>query len=192
MQNKTIINLSNKNISPHTVTALSKGLNYIPTPKPTPYSSIYTSFLKYRRNMYNRYLSGNTVRNTKHPFKLPTNFTAPIPDNSNLQEYISNVYYDIKTDYHITMSSVRRSVYDYFHAASTRRAISTRLAWILSYKSREGRFTTQCVEPPSLCVEMTSFPWESLARFKNVLLSPRAAHTNKTRIDVIIFILKMT
>ena len=27
---------------------------------------------------------------------------------------------------------------------------------------------------------------------KNVLLSPRAAHTNKTRIDVIIFILKMT
>ena len=103
MQNKTIINLSNKNISPHTVTALSKGLNYIPTPKPTPYSSIYTSFLKYRRNMYNRYLSGNTVRNTKHPFKLPTNFTAPIPDNSNLQEYISNVYYDIKTDYHITM-----------------------------------------------------------------------------------------
>ena len=54
--------------------------------------------------MYNRYLFGNTVRNTKHPFKLPTNFTAPIPDNSNLQEYISNVYYDIKTaDYHMTM-----------------------------------------------------------------------------------------
>ena len=40
MQNNTIINLSNKNISPHTVSTLSKGLNYIPTPKPTPYSSI--------------------------------------------------------------------------------------------------------------------------------------------------------
>ena len=103
MQNSTIINLSNKNIPPHTVTTLSKGLNYIPTPKPTPYSSIYTSFQKYRRNMYNRYLFGNTVRNTKHPFKPPTNFTTPIPDNSNLQEYISNVYYDIKTDYHMTM-----------------------------------------------------------------------------------------
>ena len=103
MQNNTIMNLSNKNISPHTITILSKGLNYIPTPKPTPYSSIYTSFLNYRRNMYNRYLFGNTVGNTKHPFKLPTNFTAPIPDNSNLQEYISNVYYDIKADYHTTM-----------------------------------------------------------------------------------------
>ena len=102
MQNKTIINLSNKRLSPHTVTALSKGLNYIPTPKPAPYNNIYESFLKYRRNMYNKYLFGHTTRNTKHPFKLPTNFTAPIPDNSNLQEYISNVYYDIKTNYQIT------------------------------------------------------------------------------------------
>ena len=52
--------------------------------------------------MYNKYLFGHTTINTKHPFKLPTNSTAPIPDNSNLQEYISNVYYDFKTNYQIT------------------------------------------------------------------------------------------
>ena len=52
--------------------------------------------------MYNKYLFGHTTRNTKHPFKLPSNFTAPIPDNNNLQEYISNVYHDIKTNYQIT------------------------------------------------------------------------------------------
>ena len=38
------------------------------------------------------------------------NFTAPIPDNSNLQEYISNVYYDIKTDYQITTEPPRTNM----------------------------------------------------------------------------------
>ena len=60
--------------------------------------------------MYNKYLFGHTTRNTKHPFKHPTNFTAPIPDNSNLQEYISNVYYDIKTNYQITTNPPRSNI----------------------------------------------------------------------------------
>ena len=70
----------------------------------------YESFLKYGRNTYNKYLFGHTTRNTKHPFKLPTNFTAPIPDNSNLQEYISNAYYDIKTNYQITTNPPRSNI----------------------------------------------------------------------------------
>ncbi len=49
--------------------------------------------------MYNRYYFRHTGNTTKHPFKLPTKFTAPLPDNSNLQEYISNVYHDLKTEY---------------------------------------------------------------------------------------------
>jgi hypothetical protein len=96
LQYKAVINLSDKNISNSTLTALSKGLSYIPSPKPAPYKQIYNSFLKYRRNMYNRYFFRHKH---KHPFKLPTNFTAPIPDNSNLQEYISNIYHDLKTEY---------------------------------------------------------------------------------------------
>ena len=99
LQHKAVINLSDKNISNSTLMALSKGLSYIPSPKPTPYKQIYNSFLKYRKNMYNRYFSRHNTNNNRHPFKLPTNFTAPIPDNSNLQEYISNIYQYLKTEY---------------------------------------------------------------------------------------------
>ena len=99
LQHKAVINLSDKNISNSTLMALSKGLSYIPSPKPTPYKQIYNSFLKYRKNMYNRYFFRHNTNNNRHPFKLPTNFTAPIPDNSNLQEYISNIYQDLKTEY---------------------------------------------------------------------------------------------
>ena len=52
--------------------------------------------------MYNRYFLRHTKSTFKHPFKIPTNFTAPIPDNSNLQEYISQVYHDLKTEYNKT------------------------------------------------------------------------------------------
>ena len=65
LQYKAVINLSDKNISNSTLTALSKGLSYIPSPKPAPYKQIYNSFLKYRRNMYNRYFfRHNTNTNT--------------------------------------------------------------------------------------------------------------------------------
>ncbi len=99
LHTKTIINLSNKNLSTSRISTLAKGLNYIPSPKTTPYNQIYKSFLTYRKNMYNRYYFRHTGNTTKHPFKLPTKFTAPLPDNSNLQEYISNVYHDLKTEY---------------------------------------------------------------------------------------------
>ena len=33
---------------------------------------------------------------------MPTNFTAPIPDNRNPKEYISQVYHDLKTEYNKT------------------------------------------------------------------------------------------
>ena len=60
---------------------------------------IYNSFLKYRRSMYNKYFFRHLKTTTKHPFKLPSNFTAPQPDNINLLQYISNVFYDLKTEY---------------------------------------------------------------------------------------------
>ena len=99
LHTKTIINLSNKNLSTSTISTLAKGLNFIPSPKPTPYNQIYKSFLTYRKNMYNRYYFRHTGNTTKHPLKLPTKFTAPLPDNSKLKEYISNVYHDLKTEY---------------------------------------------------------------------------------------------
>ena len=50
--------------------------------------------------MYNRYHFRYTQPRQKHSFKLPTKFTAPLPDNSNLQEYMSNILYDLKTGLH--------------------------------------------------------------------------------------------
>jgi hypothetical protein len=82
LQYRAVTNLSDKNISNSTLIALSKGLSYIPSPKPAPYKQIYNSFLKYRKNMYNRYFFRHNTNTNRHPFKLPTNFTAPIPDNS--------------------------------------------------------------------------------------------------------------
>ena len=99
LQEKSIINLSNKSLSKTTLTTLAKGLTFSPTPKPTKYQQIYTSLLKYRKSMCNRYHFRHTQPRRKHPFKLPTKFTAPPPDNSNLQEYISNILYDLKTGY---------------------------------------------------------------------------------------------
>jgi hypothetical protein len=102
----TVINLSNKNLPTSTISTLTKGLNYIPSPKPTPYEQVYTSFLTYRKNMYNKYYFRHSEKTTKHPFQLPTIFTStPTPDNSNLQEYISNVYHDIKTSHNIQHKS---------------------------------------------------------------------------------------
>ena len=48
--------------------------------------------------MYNNYFFRNSSNTNKHPFKLPTNFTAPTPNNSHLLECISNVLYDLKTE----------------------------------------------------------------------------------------------
>ena len=110
MQNKTVINLSNKRLSATTITTLSKGLTYIPSPTPTPYNRIYNFFLTYRRNMYNRYFFRNKRNTTKHPFKLPTKFTEPLPDNNNLLEYISNVYHDLKTEYNMHQQSSKPNI----------------------------------------------------------------------------------
>ncbi len=60
LHTKTIINLSNKNLSTSTISTLAKGLHYIPSPKTTPYNQIYKSFLTYRKNMYNRYYFRHT------------------------------------------------------------------------------------------------------------------------------------
>ena len=84
----------------------------------------------------------------------------------------------------LSASSIRSLEWYHFHAASTRRAISTRLAWILSYKSTHTLYDVISIHPRV-----------ASTRLKNVILSPRdhvgqfrSAHTNKTRSDVIIFI----
>ena len=110
LQEKSVINLSNKSLSKTTLTTLSKGLTFSPTPKPTKYQQIYTSFLKYRKNMYNRYHFRHTQPKEKHPFKLPTKFTASFSDNSNLQEYISNVLHDLKTVYTDSRQSTSKNL----------------------------------------------------------------------------------
>ena len=92
----SVVNLSNQQLTESSISALSKGLRFIPTPKPTPYVTVYNSFLSYRRQMYLKH-HFRQKPHTKHPFKLASQFSPPQPDNSNLTEYISRVLYDIKT-----------------------------------------------------------------------------------------------
>ena len=60
--------------------------------------------------MYNRYHFRHTQPRRKHPFKLPTKFTAPPPDKSNLQEYISDILYDLKTGYTDSTKSTSKNL----------------------------------------------------------------------------------
>ena len=70
--------------------------------------------------MYNRYHFRHTQPRQKHPFKLPTKFTAPPPDNSNLQEYISNILYDLKTGYtDSTQSTSKNLTQEELHSIQT-------------------------------------------------------------------------
>ena len=64
LQYKAVTNLSDKNICNSTLIALSKGLSYIPSPKPAPYKQIYNSFLKYRKTCTTGISSGTTQTQT--------------------------------------------------------------------------------------------------------------------------------
>ena len=46
--------------------------------------------------MYSKYFFRHKTPSKKHPFKLPSKFTPPLPDNDNLIEYISLIYNDLK------------------------------------------------------------------------------------------------
>ena len=99
IQEQTVINLSNKPLTNTTLRTLSEGLTFSPTPRPTTYNHIHSAFVKFRKNLYDRYHFRNNTSHIKHPFKLQTRFTYSLPDNSNLQEYISNVLSDLKDGY---------------------------------------------------------------------------------------------
>ena len=94
----SIINLSDTPLTKSATNLLSKGLKFIPSPKPTHFNTIYNSFLKYRRNMYNKYFFRDN-QSIIHPFRTRSKFTPPPPDNSNLTEYISQIYHDLKTQH---------------------------------------------------------------------------------------------
>lgn len=106
--NNSVVNLSNTPLTKPTINLLSKGLKFIPTPKPTHYNKIYKSFLTYRRNMYNKY-HFRDINSTTHPFKTRSKFTPPPPDNSNLIEYISHIYHDLKTQ-HTTQTHNKHNI----------------------------------------------------------------------------------
>ena len=94
----SVVNLSYTPLPKPTTNLLSKGLKFIPSPNPTHYNTVYQSFLNYRRNMHMKYFFRKNTP-TKHPFKTTSRFTPPQPDNSNLMEYISLVYHDLKTQH---------------------------------------------------------------------------------------------
>ena len=60
--------------------------------------------------MYLKYFFKDTQNEHRHPFKLKTNFTPPIPDNTNLLEYISLVLNDLKTNNNENDNRSRRNI----------------------------------------------------------------------------------
>ena len=60
--------------------------------------------------MYLKYFFKDTQNEHRHPFKLKTNFTPPIPDNTNLLEYISLVLNYLKTNNNDNDNRSRRNI----------------------------------------------------------------------------------
>ena len=98
---KHVINLSNRKISDNEYMLLSRGLKFIPTPSVKfAKQSLLKDFNEFVRKMRCRFLYHNNTEKI-HPFKLKTNHTPPIADNT-LENYI------FLTKHELTSMQVRK------------------------------------------------------------------------------------
>ena len=74
---------------------LSKGLSFVPTPKPTPMNEIYSAFYKFCRRLYLKFHFLNKPTEELPPFHLPSVWEPPVPDNNNIQQHTSHIYREI-------------------------------------------------------------------------------------------------
>ena len=89
-------NLSGITLSDSQARVLSKGLSFIPSPKPTPKLTIEKSFSNFQRRIYlKRFFLNKGDLKPSHPFRISSGWQPPIPDNNGIQNYISNIYRDI-------------------------------------------------------------------------------------------------
>ena len=90
-----IHNLSNFDLTKLHMDVLSKGLSFVPTPKPTPMNEIYSAFYKFCRRLYLKFHFLNKPTEELPPFHLPSVWEPPVPDNNNIQQYTSHIYREI-------------------------------------------------------------------------------------------------
>ena len=90
-----IHNLSKFDLKQPHINVLSKGLSFVPTPKPTLLDDIYSAFYKFRRRLYLRFLFLNKPQLAHHPFHLASTWEPPTPHNNSIEQYVSHVYREI-------------------------------------------------------------------------------------------------
>ena len=94
-ETELIHNLSYMHLSPSHINLLSKGLGFIPTPKPTSIQEIDSAFQRLRRRMHLRYFPGDTPKHDFNPLHVPLTLEPPIPENASIHTYLRKVYFDI-------------------------------------------------------------------------------------------------
>ena len=86
---KYVVNLSSKTLSHATLSALSKGLGFVPTP-PTPnLSKLSEDIAAFARTLRIKYHFRNSQHpHTRHPFKPKSSWNPPRARNKHLEDYI--------------------------------------------------------------------------------------------------------
>ena len=120
---KLIVNLSDEELNPALTSILSKGLKFIPTPTPTKWETIRSSFLRFRRQMYTRYFFRSCDSKQEFPFKIESCWDPPVPDNTNLVAYMS-----------LVLDSLRSSTGDMYGAFNQLNLAQTELSFLNNFK----------------------------------------------------------
>ena len=82
-------NLSSINLTDAQISALSKGLKHIPTPKKPSRSDLIQDFSLYQRRMRIRYIMRHKKSSKKcYKFKLPSEWTPADSENNTLENYL--------------------------------------------------------------------------------------------------------
>ena len=96
-----IHNLSKVTLTSSQQQILSKGLSFVPTPKPTPMSQIYLAYNKFKRRLLLKHMfSTEPISNTTsrtNPFYVYSSWNPPEPENSSIQQYLADVYKNLST-----------------------------------------------------------------------------------------------
>ena len=86
---KYIVNLFTKTLSHATMSTLSKGLGFVPTPPAPNLSKLSDDITAFARTLHIKYHFRNSLYpHSKHPFKPKSNWNPPRSRNQHLEDYI--------------------------------------------------------------------------------------------------------
>ena len=90
-----IDNLSKFDLKQSHISVLSKGLSFVPSPKPSSLDDIYSAFYKFRRHIYLRFHFLNKPLPDYYPFHLASTLEPRTPHSNCIEQYISHEYWEI-------------------------------------------------------------------------------------------------